>query len=136
MGIPIFIIDGSKFSTLEEFYDHISTVFSLPSWWGRNLDAFDELFHSDILPAQGYHIIWKNIAVSQQRLGYEETVRQLSERLETCDPNNIAHIKEDLEKAQNGLGPTVFDWLIEIICDYCKESGETENKNDFSCDSL
>ena len=134
MDKPNFIIDGSKFTTLEEFYEHICTDFSLPLWWGKNLDAFDELFHSDLLPLNGYSIRWINISLSKQRLGYEETTRQLTKRLETSHPDHIPNIRKELENANKNLGPTVFDWLVEIISDYSRTIKETENSIIFLID--
>ncbi len=127
MEQPNFIIDGSKFTTLDEFYDHICEVFCLPLWWGKNLDAFDELFHSDLMPLKGYSIRWIDITISKKRLGYGETIQQLSKRLETCHPDNISIIKNELENATKGLGPTVFDWLVEIISEHSKTINEMEN---------
>lgn len=49
------------------------------------------------------------------RLGYEETVRQLRNRLARCHPQNIPIVESQLLDARRGEGPTVFDWLIEII---------------------
>jgi hypothetical protein len=36
-------IDGADFSTLDEFYDEISRVVIPEVYWGRNLDAFDDI---------------------------------------------------------------------------------------------
>jgi RNAse (barnase) inhibitor barstar len=68
MDKPKFILNGNEFKTLEEFYDEISRVFSLPSWWGRNLDAFNDVLRSDFMPEQGYIIIWKNSQLSIPRI--------------------------------------------------------------------
>jgi RNAse (barnase) inhibitor barstar len=130
MDKPKFILNGNEFKTLEEFYDEISRVFSLPSWWGRNLDAFNDVLRSDFMPEQGYIIIWKNSQLSKQFLGYEETGKQLTKRLEKSHLDNVLSIQAQLDEAKQRIGPTVFDWLIEILktIELCKTIGELEKK--------
>lgn len=36
-------IDGSRFSTLEEFFDEISQVLIPGVFWGHNLDGFNDI---------------------------------------------------------------------------------------------
>jgi hypothetical protein len=48
-------------------------------------------------------------------LGYDETVRQLELTLQRCHPSNRESVAGELARAQARTGPTVFDWLIEII---------------------
>jgi RNAse (barnase) inhibitor barstar len=127
MDKPKFILNGNEFKTLEEFYDEISRVFSLPSWWGRNLDAFNDVLRSDFMPEQGYIIIWKNSQLSKQFLGYEETGKQLTKRLEKSHLDNVLSIQAQLDEAKQRIGPTVFDWLIEIIQDHCPGGSEEED---------
>jgi len=58
---------------------------------------------------------WRYAAVFRQRLGYPETIRQLEQRLLKCHPDNRRHTAAELELARKGKGPTVLDWLVEII---------------------
>jgi hypothetical protein len=51
-------------------------------------------------------------------LGYPETVRQLEVRLERCHPSAREEVWRKLALARSGCGPTVFDWLVEIIGDH------------------
>ena len=127
MDKPKFILDGNNFKTLEEFYDKITEILSLPSWWGRNLDALNDVLRSDFMPEQGYLIIWKNSHLSKQFLGYEETVKQLFKKLENCHPDNVSSIQRQMEEAKRQEGPTIFDWLVEIIRDHCLGGNEEED---------
>ena len=112
----IYEIDGNHFSTLEEFYDEISRVLVPGADWGHSLDAFNDTLRGGFgTPEEGFILRWKNSDVSRQRLGYAETARQLTLRLEHCHPSNKLDVKRDLERAEEGEGPTVFDWLVEII---------------------
>ncbi len=79
----IYVIDGHHFTTLEEFYDEISRVLIPHTHWGWNLDAFNDILRGGFgTPEEGFILWWKNSDISRQRLGYTETVRQLTLRLE------------------------------------------------------
>lgn len=78
-------------------------------------------------PDGGFILKWKNSNLSRERLGYAETVRQLERRLQHCHPSNRANVASDLVNAKNGIGPTVFEWLIEIIGVHCAGGEEQED---------
>lgn len=69
----------------------------------------------------------KRLAISRQRLGYLETIRQLKRRQSRCHPSNRAYMAEQLEDVKVGVGSTVFDWLVEIIRHLCAGGGEEED---------
>jgi RNAse (barnase) inhibitor barstar len=117
--VTTYEIDGNRFSTLEGFFDEVTRGLGLSSHCGGNLDAFDDALQGGFgTPEEGFTIRWKDHEVSKQRLGYSETVRQLKLRLERCHPTNRASVLRDLEMAQTRQGPTVFDWLLELIRDH------------------
>jgi hypothetical protein len=70
---------------------------------------------------------WKNSAVTRERLGYLETVRQLDRQLTGCHPSNRQSVGEELDRARLGVGPTVFDWLVELIEIHCAGGVEQED---------
>ncbi len=111
-----FIIDGKNFCTLEEFYDEVGKVLIPGQKWGKNLDAFNDILYDWIdIPDEEVIIKWINSDVSKERLGYIETVRQLELRLQKCHPTNRNHVWRELERAKQLKGPTVFDWLVDIL---------------------
>ncbi|HEX8177222.1 MAG TPA: barstar family protein [Pyrinomonadaceae bacterium] len=115
-----YVIDGNNFSTLEEFWDEIDDklIPEAKGDWGRNLDAFNDILYGGFgTPDDGFILVWKNSDLSKERLGYDETVRQLEKRLQRCHPSNKAHVKMQLERAKRDEGSTVFDWLLDIITD-------------------
>jgi RNAse (barnase) inhibitor barstar len=113
------VIDGARFSTLEEFYDEISRVLIPGADWGRNLDAFNDILRGGFgTPPEGFILRWQNSRLSRRRLGYRETVRQLQLRLGHCHPSSRQSVQTELEWARREKGPTVFDWLVEIIEDH------------------
>jgi RNAse (barnase) inhibitor barstar len=112
----VYEIDGAHFTTLEGFYDEISRVLIPAASWGHNLDAFNDILRGGFgTPENGFVLRWTNSELSRQRLGFPETVKQLENRLQKCHPSNRAYVERELELAKSGIGPTVFDWLIEII---------------------
>jgi len=109
-------IDGTRFSTLEGFYDEVSRILIPGASWGRNLDAFNDILRGGFgTPGAGFILRWTNSKISKEQLGYPETVRQLEVRLQRCHPSNRQHVAAILDAARRKIGPTVFDWLIEII---------------------
>lgn len=112
-----YIIDGKEFSTLEEFAEHFSSrvLEGLHRWHG-SLDAFNDILRGGFgTPEGGFRLVWENSDLSRVRLGYPETSRQLEFRLQGCHPLNRSAVAAELQDAKDGKGPTVFDWLVEII---------------------
>ncbi|MBB2750205.1 UNVERIFIED_ORG: RNAse (barnase) inhibitor barstar [Rhizobium aethiopicum] len=115
-----YIIDGSRITSLESFFDGISCVLIPGAYWGRNLDAFNDILRGGFgTPAEGFTIRWSHSAVSRERLSYPETVRQLERRLQRCHPSNQDGVSREIADAHAAVGPTVFDWLIDTIRIHC-----------------
>lgn len=52
-----YILDGNNFTGVESFYKEVSRVFSLPDYFGNNLDALYDVL-TDI--GEPVEVIWKN----------------------------------------------------------------------------
>jgi hypothetical protein len=112
-------IDGRVFTALEGFFEEVGRGLIPGADWGHNLDAFNDILRGGFgTPAGGFVLRWRNSAISRRRLGHAETVIQLRRRLTTCHPSNRRLVREELKRAERGEGPTVFDWLVEIIQDH------------------
>ncbi|WP_066772982.1 barstar family protein [Croceicoccus mobilis] len=123
-----YILDGSKVTSLDAFYDAISDTLIPGAYWGRNLVAFNDILRGGFgTPEGGFILRWANSGASRERLGYAETVKQLEKRLEQCHPSNRQHVRADLSRAKQGEGPTVFDWLLEIIREHDVGGDEAED---------
>jgi hypothetical protein len=110
-------IDGARFSSVEGFYVELNRHL-LPdsSIEAHCLDSLNDVLRDAFgEPSAGYLICWRNSALSREQLGYPETVRQLETRLQHCHPSNASRIRSQIADAQHGVGPTAFDWLLEII---------------------
>jgi RNAse (barnase) inhibitor barstar len=113
---PSYVIDGQHFATLDDFYEEIGRVLIPGQQWGRNLDAFNDILSWPSLEAgEPYLLTWKNAALSKQRLGHAAMTEKLEQMLRTCHQSNVPSVTERLQAAREGKGPTLFDWLVEII---------------------
>jgi RNAse (barnase) inhibitor barstar len=113
---------------LEEFFDEISEQLIPGQRWGHNLDAFNDILRGGFgTPDDGFTLVWLNHDLSRKRLGYDETVRQLRERLHRCHPSNISIVEAELAAAERREGATVFDWLVTIIRKHCAGGSESED---------
>lgn len=104
-------------TSVEDFWSVIGAVIKgKGGYFGDNLDAFaDCLAGSFGTPMDGFSLRWVHHRASVESLGYAETVRQLERRLLSSHPSNRATIEEQLARAWREQGPTVFDWLTEVI---------------------
>jgi RNAse (barnase) inhibitor barstar len=112
-------LDGSKTSTLEEFFEEFGAAFLGDRKWGKNLDALNDVLGGNSFGHNGrIEVCWKNADISKHSLGYTETERQLVKRLAKCHPSNRSIISEDLRRCRLGQGQTAFDWLVAIFADH------------------
>ncbi len=128
MPKPVLIINGGNFWTLEGFYDEVEQVLIPGAAWGRNLDAFNDILRGGFgTPEGGFVLRWRQSDQSREQLGYVETVRQLQSRLDRCHQSSRTGVADELERARSGVGPTVFDWLLEIIREHGPGGREAED---------
>ena len=111
-----YILDGNKFSTLEEFALYFSDTVLKNHQWRGSLDAFNDILYGGFgTPDNGFVIRWINADVSKNNLGKAETIKWYKERVLNCHPSNTAYMESKLIEMKKGIGSTVFDWIIEII---------------------
>lgn len=79
------IIDGKFMQSKEAMYVHLTRVFSLPSYFGNNLDALWDVLTENEEPTQ---IDFINVDSTREYLGtYGENLINLFERLEIENEN-------------------------------------------------
>lgn len=123
-----YLLDGDRFSTLEEFYSEICRVLTPGVLWCRDLDGFNDMLRGGYgTPREGFRIQWINSDRSREVLGYSETIRQLEKRYERCHWTNYPKVENELEEAKTFQGPTVFDWLVGIIREHGVGGPEANN---------
>jgi RNAse (barnase) inhibitor barstar len=124
-------LDGARVNSLESFWDEVERSLIPGASWGRNLDAFNDILRGGFgTPENGFTLKWEHSAKSKKSLGYRETARQLSLRLARCHPENRGRVAKELSLAERRIGPTVFDWLVEII--KCHGEGGAEAQSNVS----
>ncbi|MEV6840507.1 barstar family protein [Streptomyces sp. NPDC051133] len=112
-----YVLDGSRVGTLEDFWQVVGQSIGCGGYFGRNLDAFADCLRGGFgTPADGDFVIeWHDHEASRQNLGHPETARQLEMWLAHCHPTNKTRMAARLAEARAGRGPTVFDWLVEMM---------------------
>lgn len=104
MGSPEYVIDGRRTTTLDGFYDEIERVMLEGEYWGRNLDAFDDILVGDFgpIPKGGFVIRWVHCDVARRTLG---TFHRTHGRFGRLAPPGVPR-------------PSLFDEIVEIIRDH------------------
>jgi hypothetical protein len=111
-----YVVDGTKVFSIATFAEEFSRVV-LPTYkWNGNLDAFNDILRGGFgTPDNGFVLVWRASEVSRERLGHEQTVRELEDRLARCHPSNRDGVRREILRAERREGPTAFDWLVEVI---------------------
>jgi hypothetical protein len=114
-----FVIDGISFATLAEAAVEFTRALGFTMPWHGNLDTFNDFLRGGFgTPDDGFVLIWRNSEISRERLGYDETLRWLEERVHGCYPSNVAHFQNRILAARRKEGETLFDTLVKIIRDH------------------
>jgi RNAse (barnase) inhibitor barstar len=119
----VYVIDGAKVTTLETLWDIIGSAVNGPrGYFGSGLDSFNDCLRGGFGTPDDDDFVfeWRNHENSSRNLGYAETVRQLEIRLQRCHPANRSAVAAELRAVQTGTGPTVFDWLVDILTEHDK----------------
>jgi RNAse (barnase) inhibitor barstar len=70
---PLYVIeiDGARTDSVESFYDEFDRQ-ALDAWWGRNLDAFNDVLRGGFgTPEGGFLLRWRNHRDAREGLGAE-----------------------------------------------------------------
>jgi RNAse (barnase) inhibitor barstar len=128
MHKPVIEIDGLAFESLEGFFDVFGNVALGGTEYGQNLDALNDVLRGGFgTPDGGFVLRWKNSENSRHRLGFDETVRYIERKLTTCHPTNILHVRDDLARASNREGETLFEIICGILRDHGPGGAESED---------
>ena len=121
-------IDGARFACFDGFCDEISRQLIPGTYWGRNLNAFNDILRGGFgTPEGGFHLIWRNADLSQDSLGRAETLRVLRAQLKAATPEQRPLVLEDIEDVLRGSGDTLFDWLVMIVQEHGPGGSESED---------
>jgi len=79
MPIKKCTLNGKTIRSLDELYDQLSSSFSFPNYFGRNLDALWDVLSLDV---EGpFEIVWKHADHSRKVLGsdFDQVMKLLRE---------------------------------------------------------
>lgn len=113
-------IDGTHFSTIDEFWDEIDKLLTRNLSWktGHNMDAFHDLLRGGFgvhKVGEGIDFYWINADKSQQDLGYEATALYWEKIFQKCHPTNRQEIMLKIKAAKAHEGKMLFDIIIDEI---------------------
>jgi len=112
----IVTIRGEHIRTLEEFYSEMGrAVNGNKGYFGNDLDSFNDCLRGGFGVEPPFTIEWTSSEMSKAALGYRETERQLRKRLAHCHSSAKQGVRDLLINAESEAGPTVFDWLVEVM---------------------
>lgn len=118
-----FIINGGCISDITTFYQEINRVFMQDENWkiAESLDAFNDLLHGGFGALRSEEtniVIWKNMEVSRNALGYETTKKYYLNKLLPNSPFNKKHFRIKLDGLESGESQTYFDIILKIIAEH------------------
>ena len=121
-------IDGARFSGFDGFCDEVSRQVIPGTYWGRSLNAFNDILRGGFgTPDGGFHLDWRNADLSRDSLGRAETLRVLRAQLKAATPEQRPLVLEDIEDVLRGSGDTLFDWLVMIVQEHGPGGSESED---------
>ena len=128
MGKRIYEIDGNVIDSLDGFYDEVGRRLLDNSFWGRGLDAFNDVLRGGFgTPDGGFVLRWLRSDRSRAVLGFPATIRYLEKKATRCHPSNVASVRANLARARRGEGETLFDILVDIIRTHGPDGRESES---------
>jgi hypothetical protein len=59
---PVLSLDGSKVNGLADFWSQVDTILEAGVFWGRNLDAFNDILRGGFgTPEDGFVVRWNEV---------------------------------------------------------------------------
>ncbi len=113
------VIQGDHFSSLEGFYEEVSSVLMKDTDWKvGTLDGFDDILYGGFGVFENkeeIEILWKDSQKSKKDLGLKATQEFYENKIRQGKPFNIELIQQKLNDLNEGKGQTLFEILVEII---------------------
>jgi len=95
---------------------------------GPQFRCFNDILRGGFgTPAGGFRLRWINFQRSREALGCAETIHWLENKIQRCHPDNVELVKQEIEAARHGEGPTVADIIVDIIRIHCPGGNEEDD---------
>ncbi|HRI62680.1 MAG TPA: barstar family protein [Polyangium sp.] len=112
-------LDGRCIDGLDAFFCAIGEAVNGPAgYFGKNLNGFADCAMGGFGITPPWILRWHYSEVARKALGYEETLRherELYNHGDSLDDEARTAGMAKIEELSNGLGPTLFDAIIEIL---------------------
>lgn len=117
------IIEGKNINNIETFYEEVNRMFMSQENWkiAQSLDAFNDMLYGSFGEIKGkekIQLIWKDIEQNQKSLGFETTLGFYQNKLKSPEIFNRKFVLSKIDELHNGVGPTFFEIVLEIISDH------------------
>jgi hypothetical protein len=125
MPVQVHQIDGGQIVDKQDFFDQVAIALE---WMNpsrvTNFDAFSDILGGwspqSYVPVgapepQTVAFVLTGSEKARATLGYAATLAWLRDKLLRCHPSNMGLVLEEIDNAQRGEGPTVFDIFVEIF---------------------
>lgn len=117
------IIEGKNINNIETFYEEVNRVFMLHENWkiAQSLDAFNDMLYGSFGEIKGkekIQLIWKDMVQNQKSLGFQTTLEFYQTKLKSPEIFNRKFVLSKIDELQNGVGPTFFQIVLEILSDH------------------
>lgn len=116
-------IEGKNINNIETFYEEVNRVFMLHENWkiAQSLDAFNDMLYGSFGEIKGkekIQLIWKDMEQNQKSLGFQTTLEFYQNKLKSPEIFNRKFVLSKIDELHNGLGPTFFEIVLEIIANH------------------
>ncbi|GAA6136944.1 hypothetical protein NBRC116583_06910 [Arenicella sp. 4NH20-0111] len=116
-----YVLNANDFSNLIEFYDLIGELLLPDEFWGKNLDALNDILSGGFnIPDSPFEIVWENIEKSKNDLGARETIIWYEAKLFTQEDNR-QYIRNQIAELRSHKGDTLFDFIYDVLSENSSE---------------
>jgi RNAse (barnase) inhibitor barstar len=123
MNDKVLILDGNKFSTIDEFYKEAYTVLTSGLDWdvAHNFDAFHDILFGGFGVFESNELVtieWINFPKSSHDLGLQHSIDYYKLRSSGLTGSRSLHFLKKATDLEEGKGETLFETILEIFAEH------------------
>jgi RNAse (barnase) inhibitor barstar len=117
--LPTYVFPGEKVTDLESFFQVFGEMVNGPGgYFGKTLSGFDDCLFGRFGLEEPCRIIWQHADISRNALDHACLAAWARSEIETkryLDEDGLEWLRTTLDESQQGIGPTMFDILVDTI---------------------